>query len=60
MEMDDMTSTNASTEGKNSLKVEHTHSEVGTKVWPIPATHHGSWLSVAAKKRLLIKAVIDC
>lgn len=60
MEMDEMTSTSASTEDKSSLKVEHTHSEVGTKVWPSPASHHSSWLNVAAKKRLLIKAVIDC
>lgn len=55
-----MASTNTSTEDKNSFKVEHTHSEVGTKVWPIPASHHSSWLNVAAKKRQLNKVVIDC
>lgn len=60
MEMDEMASTNTSTEDKNSFKVEHTHSEVGTKVWPIPASHHSSWLNVAAKKRQLNKVVIDC
>jgi hypothetical protein len=54
-----MTSTMRAQKTRTHGKAECTHSEIGTKAWPIPASQHSSWLNVAANNLLLIKLMRD-